>query len=55
MTHWNARGYGYITPAGGGDAMYAHASSLRDGMRELKVGMLVKYKSDKGHGKGPMI
>ncbi|HIE6128299.1 TPA: cold shock domain-containing protein CspD [Proteus mirabilis] len=45
----NAKGFGFITPAAGGEDIFAHYSSIRmEGYRTLKAGQKVNYNTIKG-------
>jgi CspA family cold shock protein len=40
----NAKGFGFITPEGGGEDVFAHFSAIvMDGYRTLEEGMKVQY------------
>ena len=40
----NAKGYGFISPEGGGDDIFAHFSSIEmDGYKSLKEGQQVEF------------
>lgn len=42
---WNdSKGFGLITPDGGGDDLFVHFSALKmDGFKTLKEGMMVRF------------
>ncbi|MBI6529926.1 cold shock domain-containing protein CspD [Proteus vulgaris] len=45
----NAKGFGFITPAEGGEDIFAHYSTIRmEGYRTLKAGQKVNYSTIKG-------
>ena len=45
----NAKGFGFITPEGGGEDVFAHFSAIvMDGYRTLEEGMKVQYKDPEG-------
>lgn len=45
----NAKGFGFITPANGGEDIFAHYSTIRmEGYRTLKAGQKVNYSTIKG-------
>lgn len=47
-----AKGFGFITPDGGGDDVFVHFSVIQgDGFRTLRENQEVKYTAEKG-GKG---
>ncbi|MFM2083785.1 MAG: hypothetical protein RLY95_603 [Pseudomonadota bacterium] len=40
----DSKGFGFITPDGGGEALFAHFSALQiDGLKTLKEGQKVKF------------
>ena len=48
------KGYGFITPDGGGDDIFVHFSAVvMDGYKTLKEGQEVKYEIGSGE-KGPI-
>ena len=46
------KGYGFITPDGGGDDLFVHHSNLAEGTRSLSEDQAVEYESAQGQ-KGP--
>ena len=45
----NAKGFGFITPEGGGEDVFAHFSAIvMDGYRTLEEGMRVEYEPIQG-------
>ncbi|PHM25495.1 cold shock-like protein CspD [Xenorhabdus budapestensis] len=45
----NAKGFGFICPAGGGDDIFAHYSTIQmDGYRTLKAGQKVNFSVNQG-------
>ena len=47
----NAKGFGFITPEGGGEDVFAHFSAIvMDGYRTLEEGMRVEYEPIQGPG-----
>jgi cold shock protein len=46
------KGYGFITPDGGGDDLFVHHSNLAEGTRSLNEDQAVEYESAQGQ-KGP--
>jgi len=46
------KGYGFITPDGGGDDLFVHHSNLAEGTTLLNEGQAVEYESAQGQ-KGP--
>lgn len=46
------KGYGFITPDGGGDDLFIHHSNIAEGVGSLKEGQAVEYESAPGK-KGP--
>lgn len=45
----DAKGFGFITPDGGGEDLFAHFSAISmDGFKTLKEGQKVKYQQTKG-------
>lgn len=46
------KGYGFITPDGGGEDLFVHHSNLADGLRSLHEDQAVEYESAQGQ-KGP--
>ena len=50
----DAKGYGFITPSGGGRDLFVHLSNIQmDGFKTLKEGQAVDYKEANGE-KGPI-
>ena len=50
----DAKGYGFITPSGGGRDLFVHMSNIHmDGFNTLKEGQAVDYKEANGE-KGPI-
>ena len=49
----NAKGYGFVRPAGGGDDLFVHYSYITmDGYKSLKAGQAITYdvrEAPKGH------
>jgi len=44
ITHWNAeRGFGFVTPVGGGDRVFLHISAIADRRRQPAEGDMVTY------------
>ena len=44
ITHWNAeRGFGFVTPVGGGERVFLHVSSIADRRRQPAEGDMVTY------------
>ena len=49
----NAKGFGFITPQGGGEDVFAHFSAINmEGYRTLEEGMQVEYEPVQGPGAG---
>jgi CspA family cold shock protein len=46
------KGYGFITPDGGGEDLFVHHSNLAEGTTLLNEGQAVEYESAQGQ-KGP--
>jgi CspA family cold shock protein len=46
------KGYGFITPDGGGDDLFVHHSNLAEGTTSLNEDQAVEYESAQGQ-KGP--
>jgi len=46
------KGYGFITPDGGGDDLFVHHSNLAEGTSSLSENQAVEYESAPGQ-KGP--
>jgi CspA family cold shock protein len=46
------KGYGFITPEGGGEDLFVHHSNLAEGTSSLNEGQVVEYESAPGR-KGP--
>ena len=46
------KGYGFITPDGGGEDLFVHHSNLAEGTRSLYEDQAVEYESAQGQ-KGP--
>jgi CspA family cold shock protein len=46
------KGYGFITPDGGGEDLFVHHSNLAEGTRSLSEDQAVEYESAQGQ-KGP--
>ena len=46
------KGYGFITPDGGGEDLFVHHSNLAEGTRSLNEDQAVEYESAQGQ-KGP--
>ncbi len=45
----NAKGYGFIAPADGGEDIFAHFSAISmEGYKTLKKGQLVEFESTQG-------
>lgn len=45
----NAKGYGFIEPAGGGDDVFVHFSAIKaEGYRTLSEGQSVTYVAEQG-------
>lgn len=45
----NAKGWGFIVPAGGGDDIFVHFSAIHgDGYKTLNPGQIVTYDVEKG-------
>jgi CspA family cold shock protein len=45
----NAKGYGFIEPAGGGDDVFVHYSAIKsEGYRTLSEGQSVTYEAERG-------
>ncbi|MCC7413409.1 MAG: cold-shock protein [Gammaproteobacteria bacterium] len=45
----NAKGYGFITPADGGEDVFVHYSVIRsEGFRTLNEGQAVSYEAQRG-------
>lgn len=45
----NAKGYGFICPAEGGEDIFAHFSAIKmDGYKSLKAGQYVKFNINQG-------
>ena len=45
----NAKGYGFIEPAGGGDDVFVHYSAIKsEGYRTLSEGQSVTYQVEQG-------
>lgn len=45
----NAKGYGFIEPAGGGDDVFVHYSAIKsEGYRTLSEGQSVTYEAEQG-------
>ena len=45
----NAKGYGFICPAEGGEDIFAHFSAIKmDGYKSLKAGQWVNFKVNRG-------
>jgi CspA family cold shock protein len=43
------KGYGFITPAGGGDDLFVHFKAIEsDGFKSLKEGQTVSFVAEKG-------
>lgn len=48
---WNAKGFGFILPAAGGDDLFCHATSIKDGDC-LREGAAVEYEEEFNAKKG---
>merc|ERR1712216_737343 len=48
---WNERGFGFIKPNGGGEDIFAHVSTIKDG-NCLREGAEVEYKVEYDGSKG---
>jgi len=46
------KGFGFITPDGGGKDLFVHANNLEGGLRSLNEGQKVEYMEGEGR-KGP--
>ncbi|BBH45501.1 cold-shock protein [Pseudomonas sp. KU43P] len=43
------KGYGFITPAGGGDDLFVHFKAIEsDGFKSLKEGQVVSFVAERG-------
>ena len=42
VSRWTERGFGFITPSGGGEDLFCHFSNIEDG-NSLEPGTLVEY------------
>ena len=46
------KGYGFITPDGGGDDLFIHRSNIAEGVSSLREDQAVEYETAEGR-KGP--